>query len=46
MDGMQLTIYERLKEIQAKVRDGAFGVDDDLDVESFREELDDLTADM
>lgn len=44
--GEQKTICERLKEIEAKVRDGAYGEADNVDLDAFREDLQDITADM
>ncbi len=45
-DGMQKTVCERLKEMEQKVKDGAYGVCDELDVDAVREDIEDITADM
>ena len=46
MDGMQKTAYERLVEMAGKVKDGAYGTDDDLAVDTLYDDLDELLDDM
>lgn len=43
---MQKTVCERLKETEQKVRDGGYGIGDELDVDAVREDIEDITADM
>ena len=46
VSGMQETVCERLKEMERKVREGAYGLEDELDVDAVRDDLEDITADM
>lgn len=46
MNGMQKTAYEAVMEVACKILDGAYGKDDDLDVEALEEDLDNATADL
>jgi hypothetical protein len=46
MDGIQKTIYERLLEIAMKVKDGAYGKDDEVDVTSLDNDLADAICDV
>lgn len=46
MNGMQKTAYEAVMEVAGKIRDGAYGDDDDIDVEALEEDLDDATANI
>ena len=46
INGNQTAAHQRLKDILAKLRDGAYGVGDQLDVDALNDDLDDVTADM
>ncbi len=46
VEGMQKTVSERLKGMEQRVRDGTYGVCDELDVDAVREDIEDITADM
>ena len=46
MDGIQKTVYLRLQELAQKVKDGAYGKDDDFELEEFERDASDITADM
>lgn len=45
MSGLQETVYERLMEIAAKVRDGAYGTGDAIDMDEVHVDLEDDLAD-
>lgn len=42
MDGIQLTLSERLLELEISLADGCYGECDDVDMEAFREDLRDV----
>ena len=46
MDGIQKTVYLRLQELAQKVKDGAYGKDDDFDLNAYEVDVEDITADM
>ena len=46
MNGQQKTAYEAVMEVAQKIRDGAYGKGDVLDVEALEEDLDNATADL
>lgn len=46
MDGIQMTVWERLREIETKVKEGAYGKDDDFDADALSEDLYALTFDL
>lgn len=39
MNGIQQTLFERLKELELCLRDGCYGENDEVDVEAFRDDL-------
>lgn len=43
MEGKQNEVYEAIMEMASKVLDGMYGKDNDFDVESWRDDLDDLS---
>ena len=44
--GDQSIVYDRLKEITVKVGDGSYGLGDDFDLDSFRDDLEEITDDL
>ena len=46
MDGIQMTVWERLMEVATKVKEGAYGEDDDFDADALSEDLNTLTFDL
>ena len=45
MKGLQLTVWERLMKVANKVRDGAYGTGDAIDVNEVSNDLEDNLAD-
>lgn len=46
MNGLQMTCFELLCELAQKVKDGSFGQGDDMDLDAFREEFEEMTWDL
>ena len=46
MNGKQKTAYEAVIEVAQKILDGAYGKDDDIDIDALRDDLDDTTDNL